>query len=120
MIGAILFTFGFYELFYLGAGSGSIITLPVSFTFAIEAHSYTGSSKEISRRKNTKFHSSAFLMFLLGLVLMILALGGADWKQNTKLGVIACFTSAHVLIFLAYFKQPYQQAEQDAALKPQE
>jgi hypothetical protein len=110
-IGAILLAFGFYELFYLGTGSGSMITLPISFTFAIEAHSYTGDSKGISRRKNARFHSSSFLIFLLGFVLMILA-GDSVWKHGTKLGIIACFISAHVLIFFAYFKQPYQQAEQ--------
>jgi len=109
-IGTILLAFGFYELFYLGAGSGSMITLPISFTFAIEAHSYTGDSKGISRRKNARLHSSAFVMFLLGFVLMIVG-GDTVWRHSTKVGIIACFISAHVLIFLAYFRQPYQQAE---------
>lgn len=108
-IGTILLAFAFYKLFHLGNGSDSIITLPVSFTFAIEAHSYTGNSKGIARRKNVRFHSVAFLMFLLGFVLMIVA-GDTVWKHGTKLGIIACFISAHVMISLAYFKQPYQQA----------
>jgi len=112
LIGAIFFAFGFYELFDIGSGSGSMITLPVSFTFAIEAHAYTGDSKFISRRRNVGFHSSAFLMILIGLGLMILTFPDTDWKNSTKLGIISCFASAHVLIFLAYFKQPYLSAEQ--------
>ncbi|MES2438344.1 MAG: hypothetical protein V4584_04735 [Verrucomicrobiota bacterium] len=109
-IGAIVFAFGFHELFHFGTGSDSMITLPVSFTFAMEAYSYTGNSKGISRRTNAGFLWPGFVMLFLGLGLMFLAPMDAVWSYGTRVGVISCFACAHLLLFLAYFRQPYQQA----------
>lgn len=113
--------YGAAAVIVLGLGCGGVFlanppfplvfTLPAGFVLALMAHASTATEENLQRKANIGFFIIAVmvLMIFMGYVPLVWKLHG--WTQPLRIAHVASNVAVQVLLFLAFFRQPYRRTE---------